>query len=118
MSLITVSWMDGDLCGVRCSVCGSWCFTEEVAVVADMAKRGVVPYCWLCDPENGEALPAHLYYLDETFLLGIGDRCFLAHWQTDDLEIRQADLTLAKISPAVWHDLKTGRVQVLHKKRL
>jgi hypothetical protein len=119
MSLIRVNWSDdGGLCQVLCSVCDKPLFWEQSEVVCDMALQQVFPTCWLCDIENSETLPRHLYYLDETFLLGIGGTCFLGHWKTDDLEIRQGDLSCTRISHSTWYDLKTGRVAILDKKRV
>lgn len=112
MSLIITSGMDGKYCAVHCNRCNVFCFWEELAVVSDMALRGVVPYCWDCDPLSGDMLPQHTYYLDDFFLLGIGDRSFLGEWKTDDLEIRQEDLKLTKITSAAWYALKTGNIKM------
>lgn len=115
MSLIQAKFTDGEALDVYCSRCGRWCFVEEIGVVADMCKRDVVVVCWGCDHERSDTLPRHVYYLDEVFLLGVGKLSFLAQWATDDLEIRQEDLSLSLISAIAWYNLKSGMVSVLDK---
>ena len=116
MSLIKVGWLDGHWAEVRCSNCGKLCFVEESHIISDMALHGVVPLCSDCDTENTDTLPAHLYFLDETFLLGIDNASFVATWLTDDLEIRQEDLSCVRVPHATWYFLKTGRVACAGKR--
>lgn len=113
MSLISVDWLDGKYASVNCSKCGAWCFTEEVSVIADMALRDVVPLCWECDPGLSDTIPQHLYFLEDTFLLGIGERSFLGEWLSDDLEIKQEDLRLTKIGSGAYCALKTGNLRIV-----
>lgn len=113
MSLLIVGWNDGDVSAVFCSRCGCFCFTEENAVISDMALRDVVPLCWHCDTGNPDTIPAHLYFLDDHYLLGVDDRSFLAEWKTDDLEIRQDDLKLIPITSSAYYSLKTGDIRLI-----
>lgn len=123
MSLILSKPVGFDRWQLYCQVCGQAVGIEELSGVVEMARAGVEVKCFNCAPEGCDGLPAHVYYLDSTFMLGIGGRAFLCSWRIDAdwnnglRELSQGDLEARPISHACYYDLKTGRVQYLSKKR-
>jgi len=113
MSLIMCFDVSEKYADIFCPGCGVIVGREEKSVISDMVLRDCYPLCFDCSPVCADLLPAHLYYLDGAFMLGLGDTIFLAQWVTDGIEIYADDLSLSKISHTTWQQLKTGKVGVI-----
>jgi len=113
MSLILFSGSGGTVADLHCERCGSWVGVEEMSVISDMVLRGVRVLCFDCD-KLSDRIPSHIYFNDDTFLLGLGDLSFLASWRVPDtLRPAQDDLVLTRITQGAWYSLRTGDVRLL-----
>lgn len=113
MSLIYCNFNSEGFVDLYCEKCQGWVGSEVMSVVSDMALRGEKILCFDCDPVDADIVPSHLYYFDDHFLLGLGDKSFLVNWMTDYPEQLQTELHMVQISQATWYSLKSGDLRLV-----
>jgi hypothetical protein len=97
---------------VFCPKCSVYVGTMTLEEIGELSRANLEAYCFDCfgDPDR---IPKQLYYAEDVFLLGMGDKSFLAHWSLGGMPSDQESLGLAPISNAAWYALKTGDIRVL-----
>lgn len=113
MTLVYCNFNSGGMVDLYCEKCQCWVGTEELSVVSDMVLRSYPVLCFDCDQNSADVVPSQLYYLDDHFLLGLGDKSFLVNWMTDYPEELQTELHMSPISQATWYSLKSGDLRLV-----